>query len=151
MTATYTFPLWLPVVLALVSIGLVMSGVFVKRRNERRKKFNILHYGFWAIGAVGMVFTLAIGSDSVVLDGTKLEEDGWISMRKTIPLQALESIAISHEEELGKRGTRVVEIWTASYSDRPPIRVRVGDLWETNGADIVAKLRARGVAVTDSR
>lgn len=152
MTITYTFPLYVPILLGIATTALAVLGFCIKRRNERLKKFNIVHFGFWAIAAVGLVFTVAIATDRVVLDDKKLEQNGWIGQRKGFVLETTSSITISNEERIGRRlRTETHEIWTVRSANGTSIEIDVGDLWEANGADIIERLRARGIAVNDYR
>ncbi|MGH8037264.1 MAG: hypothetical protein ACREPD_05945 [Stenotrophomonas sp.] len=150
MHCTYTLPIHIPVSLVAISIVMVVAGIMNKRRDQRLNRFNIIHLGFWLAAGFGLLCAVATGSDRIVFDEQKLEEDGWIQARKGFPLKNLVQVTITNENRLGgKLRTDSIEVWTATYRDDSSIRVQAGDLWKTNRPAIVEKLLALGVTVTE--
>ncbi|AYN26719.1 hypothetical protein D8682_06800 [Buttiauxella sp. 3AFRM03] len=153
MTITYSLPIYWPLLICVASVSILAIGFYIKRSNKFAPR---VHRILWGVACVGFLAIPPVATDKVTLDDEKLEQNTLIE-RKGFPLADLSSVTISNEKRRGRKGRKEIhEIWTASYSHQksifsPPIELEVGTIWKTNGADIVQRLRDRGIKVNDLR
>lgn len=145
---TYTFPLYIPVLVGLAALAIAALGVVLYRRSGSRP---VLFACLGVATFLGGIIAPGIALDRVVLDDEKLEQlSGFWFARTTrgFYLADVSSITIRNERD---RRNNWHEVWHIAYRDSTMSRVDPGDLWQTNGPDISRRLRTRGIVVTVER
>ncbi|MEH6422253.1 hypothetical protein, partial [Pseudomonas sp. CGJS7] len=155
---TYTLPLYIPLAVTAVALAFAGLGVFlIQRRHRIKMALRLAFVAFLMAAMVGGLMAPGMFMDRVTLDERRLEQPHGIWFMadygpKGFDLAKVRSIQISERLHTGRRGrSSFQQIWTATYADGSQEEVVAGDLWKYHGAEIVARLRARGIRVEDLR
>ena len=132
---------------AMAAIGYVVRRMSAEGGRMRR----------WSTRALGVsLFGLALAPVSmarerILLDDHQLSDRGGLWFAPTergLSLDRLASLDIVVDVASGTAGDRsVTQTWIATYRDGTTATLHAGDLLRASRVDIVARLRARGVAV----
>jgi hypothetical protein len=141
---TYSFPYYIPLAAALVSI-VAGFGAFLLFRKRGLRPFGIIAL-FICIMA-GPMLAPMLALDRVALTDEKLEQTTgfWFSPTvKGFKLKGISSMTI--EVAKGSKNLKH-QVWTAEYVDGRRKVIDPGDLWEIHSEDIIRRLRDKGIAV----
>ena len=95
----------------------------------------------------GAIFAPALALDRVVLDDEKLEQTTGFWFSPTVKgLRLADTAVVTIGTELDRKG-RTQEVWIITAKDGSTRTIDPGDLWEMNGADIIKRLREKGIEV----
>jgi hypothetical protein len=142
----YKFPAWVPGITIAIAVLAVAAGVFF---SWRRHQWLPALIAFVVAMFAGGIIAPGLVMDRVVLDDTKLEQTTgfWFSQTvKGFRLAEVESIRITIMKATGRKD-RDYEVWIAKLKNGRTREVDPGDLWENNGDDIIARLKAKGIEV----
>ena len=139
---TFMFPIGVSLIPVGISIILIALGLYLWGRGR------VLG---GSITLIGIVFAIVFGpmlfNDRVVISENRLEQTTgfWFSPTvKGFDLLDLRKVTITTGRDLKRRE---IEIWVAEYGDGVSVRIDPGDLWESNGDEIVDFLENLGVPV----
>ena len=139
---TFTFPVVISLIPLGISIILIVLGLYLWSRAQ-------VLGGLTTV--IGIVFAIVFGpmlfNDRVVINEKRLEQTTgfWFSPTvKGFDLLDLRKVIITTGRDL--KG-REIEIWVAEYNDGESVRIDPGDLWESNGDQIVDFLKTLEVPV----
>jgi len=138
---TYTFPLWIPVTAwAIAGTAILLALVF-------RKTLVVLMVGLSVGALVGLLIAPAITIDRVVLDDEKLEQTTGFWWSPTVKGFHYDEVASVRIIKARGRKNREYEAWVVKLRSGGTREIDPGDLWDMNRADIVQRLRDKGVEV----
>ena len=140
----YTFPSYIPGLAVAVAVIAALTGwIFLRRR----KPLVTVIVAFGVSALAGGIIAPMLAMDRVVLDDQKLEQTCgiWFApVTKGFRLADVEYVEIGTARN--RRG-REYEVWIVKYESGRTQTIDPGDLWEMNGPDIIARLRAKGIEV----
>ncbi|MGO1072029.1 hypothetical protein [Lysobacter sp. CA199] len=155
---TYTLALYIPLAVTAVALGLAGLGwFFVRRRHRQKLALRFAFVCFLMAAVVGGVMAPGMFLDRVTIDEQRLERSHGIWFMpdygvKGFDLPRVREIVIGEQQRTARRGRRVTdEVWTAIYTDGSREEVVAGDLWKHHRAQIIERLRKRGIEVKDLR
>ncbi len=139
---TFMFPVLVSLIPLGISVILIAVGLYLWSRAQVLGGLIMLF---------GIVFAVIFGPmlfyDRVVVNEERVEQTTgfWFSPTvKGFDLADLKKVIITTGRDL--KG-RKIEIWMAEYNNGESVRLDPGDLWESNGDQIVNFLRNLGVPV----
>lgn len=142
---TLNFPFYIALIPAGVTLLLILLGVLLWKKANRRLGFLVLLFG----ALVGIVFGPMLFLDTVTVDQKHIQQTTglWFSpTTKGFDFANLQRVRIVTRKD---RNDRDVEIWIAEYTNQAPVEVDPGDLWESNGARITKYLRSLKIEVVN--
>lgn len=145
---TYTFPAYIPMLVALAALIVAVLGVVLHRRGRPRP---VLFVCLGVAAFLGIGIAPGIALDRVVLDDEKLEQTTGFWFAPTVKGFYLADVSSITIRNVRDRRNRWQEVWFIAYRDSTTSRIDPGDLWEMNGPEIAERLRARGIVVTVGR
>jgi hypothetical protein len=137
---TYSFPAYVPILIACGAAVLALAGTVLFFRHKERRISRAL---VLVAALAGGIFAPSMAHDRVVVDDAYLEQTTGFWFLPTVTAFQLEAVSSVH---LASRDDD--EVWVFQFKDGSTQELDPGDLWETNGRDIATRLRARGIAVT---
>lgn len=141
---TYQFPFYVIALAAAVSLGLIILTVVLVRKDASLKAK--LVSGLLAVLAA-VIITPALALDKVVLDEVKLQQTTGFWFSPTKKGFVLADVASVHIGTAVGRKNREYEVWNVNYQNGTTESIDPGDLWILHRADIIARLRERGLTV----
>lgn len=150
--ARYALPAWASLLLAL---AIAAAWLLLRHRLRRSRRWQDIPGSqmFLPVATViALGLLLRVGTDHVRIDSQRIVERSVLGARDSLYLHGLESVTITRRSRVRSRaGRRSDEIWTGTYRDGRAVDVEPGLAWTTHRAELVARLRERGVAVHDQR
>ena len=140
----YTFPGYVPGIAVAVAVVAAMIGALLL---WRRKSLSLSLIAFGVSALAGVIFAPTLAMDRVVLDDEKLEQTTGFWFAPTVKgfrLTDVASVAIGTARD---KKNREYEVWIVTMKNGQTRQIDPGDLWEMNGADIIERLRAKGIEV----
>lgn len=141
---TYQFPFYVIASAAAVSLGLIILTIVLVRKDASLKAK--LVSGLLAVLAA-VIITPALALDKVVLDEVKLQQTTGFWFSPTKKGFVLADVASVHIGTAVGRKNREYEVWNVNYKNGTTESIDPGDLWILHRADIIARLRERGLTV----
>ena len=143
---TYQFPAYIIGLAVAVSLGLVALTVVLFRKGvSLRAKLASGLLAFFA----SVFITPMLALDRVVLDEEKLQQTTGFWFHPTVKGFALADVASVRIGTAVGRKNREYEVWIVNHQNGSTETIDPGDLWVLHRADIIARLRDRGLAVYD--
>ncbi len=143
---TYTFPVYVPGAAVAVAVVAAFAGVLLL---WMRKPLLLALAAFGVAAFSGGFIAPILALDRVVLDDEKLEQTTGFWFMPTVKgfrLADVELITITIKRD---RKNREREVWVVTTQDGRTQEIDPGDLWELNGADIIKRLREKGIEVVE--
>ena len=140
----YTFPIYITGIAVAVTALSAFLGVYLLRK---RKLLILALASLFVSVLAGGIFVPLLALDQVVLDDEKLEQATgfWFApTSKGFRLADTELITISTARD---RHSGLHEVWIVTNKNGEQQVIDPGDLWVMNGADIIARLREKGIEV----
>jgi len=141
----FTFTTTASLVPAVIALLIIALGMLLWRKGVRGAAVVVFVIG----GGFGFVFGPMLFMDRVSVDpsGVTQRTGFWFSpTHKGFQFDGIERVVITSGTDM--KG-RTIELWVAEYDGQPPVTVDPGDLWESNGPEIIDYIRAMGIAVDE--
>ena len=139
----FTFPILISLIPAGVALVIVLSGTILWKWVSRG-------LGIATIGT-GLLFAILFGPmifmDKVELSDEQIQQSTGFWFNQTVKgfqFYGLNRVLIVIEPD---RNNRFKEIWIAEYTSGKRIKVDPGDLWASNGDEIIEYMTDRGIVV----
>ena len=139
----FTFPILISLIPAGVALIIVFSGTILWKWVSRG-------LGIATIGT-GLLFAILFGPmifmDKVELSDEQIQQSTGFWFNQTVKgfqIYGLNRVLIVIEPD---RNNRFKELWITEYTSGKRIKVDPGDLWESNGDEIVEYMTDRGIVV----
>jgi len=140
----YTFPTYVPILVAVVAVLAAAVGAVIL---WLRKPWSYALVAFAVSALVGGILAPGLMLDRVVLDDEKLEQTTGFWFAPTVKgFRLADVVAVTIGTKQNSRG-REYEVWLVHRTNGQTQEFDPGDLWEMNGADIIERLRAKGIQV----
>lgn len=140
----YTFPIYVPAIAIAISVIACVIGAYLIRAKKSIKNIIIA----FVVGALsGGIFAPMLAMDCVILDDQKLEQTTGFWFAPTVKGFRLDEVSYIQIGTARDRKNREYEIWRVSYLNGQIQDIDPGDLWEINGADIIQRLRSKGIKI----
>ena len=140
----YTFPGYVPGIAAAIAILAATIGAFLLWKRQPLI-LTLISFGLSALAGGFVAPTLAM--DRVVLDDEKLEQTTGLWFAPTVKGFRLADVTLITIGVARDRKNREYEVWSVGMKNGQTRMIDPGDLWEMNGADIVERLRKKGIEV----
>ena len=143
----YTFPIYITGTAVAVTVLTAVLGVYLLRK---RKLLIVALASLLVSAMAGGIFVPTLAMDRVILDDEKLEQPTGIwfapSTKGTREFRladtALVTVSMAYVEHAG-----LTEVGIVTNKNGEQQVIDPGDLWVMNGADIIARLREKGIEV----
>lgn len=141
---TYSFPAYVSgIAFAIAALAALVGLILLTCRKPLAAALSLFGVAVLAGGIIGPMLAL----DRVVLDDHKLEQTTGFWFAPTVKGFQLDEVASLTITVVRGRKDLDYEVWTAQMKNGGSKQVDPGDLWEMNGADIIERLRKRGIEV----
>ena len=139
----FTFPIIVSLIPAGITLVMVIIGFILWKKVSRITGVLIIGFGFIFLGIFGpLLFT-----DRVELSNEQIQQTTgfWFDLRvKGFEFSGLKQVLIGAELD---RNNRYKEVWIAEYTSGKTVKIDPGDLWESNGEQIVQFMENNGIIV----
>ena len=140
---SFEFPLLISLIPVALGCSILLVGILTFL------KVNRIFGG--VVSLLGIIFLVMFGP-MLFMDKVQVDSEGifqstgfWFSQtEKGFEFNGLERILITEGHDMKNR---VIEIWVAEYRSGESVSIDPGDLWESNGQEIVEYMRKEGLKV----
>jgi hypothetical protein len=136
-----------PILISLIPVAIGFSILLVGLLNLL--KVNSLSGSL--VSAFGIIFLVVFGP-TLFLDKVQIDPDGifqstglWFSQtQKGFKFSDLDRVLITEGRDMKNR---TIEIWVAEYKSGESVTIDPGDLWESNGLEIIEYMKKKGLEI----
>ena len=140
---TFTFPVLISLIPVGIALVIMLSGVILWKWASRGLGIAII--------VIGLLFAILFGPmifmDKVELSDEQIQQSTGFWFNQTVkgfPFYCLKRALIVNELD---RNNRYKEVWFAEYTSGKRVKVDPGDLWVSNGEQIIEYMTNRGIVV----
>jgi hypothetical protein len=139
----FEFPILISLIPVAIGFAILLVGLLVLL------KVNSFAGGF--VSAFGIIFLVVFGP-SLFLDKVQIDSEGifqstglWFSQtQKGFKFSDIDRVLITEGRDMKNR---TIEIWVAEYKSGESVTIDPGDLWESNGIEIIEYMKNNGLKI----